>query len=153
MDFQPAKKNCRASLVADREEPSLMGHQRPNPQLFRPLPLFQSNATQLVPPPAHRNLFLHKTLGVHDGTISAWVTGVGYYFGSGIQPSMPHGPHPHAPCSQIPYMRNVTPYYRGRRQLRPNVIVPLCGSFFFPTFISPTKDQGSATAAPMAKTT
>ena len=36
---------------------------------------------------------------------------------------------------------------------RPNVIVPLCGSFIFPTFISPTKDQGSATAAPMAKTT
>ena len=35
----------------------------------------------------------------------------------------------------------------------PNVIVPLCGSFIFPTFISPTKDQGSATAAPMAKTT
>ena len=37
--------------------------------------------------------------------------------------------------------------------VRPNVIVPLCGSFIFPTLISPTKDQGSATAAPMAKTT
>ena len=30
---------------------------------------------------------------------------------------MPHGPHPHAPCSQTPSMRSVTSHYRGKGQL------------------------------------
>ena len=68
-DFEPAKRNlCTVGFLlslTERIPPSLMEHQRLNPlMMFRPLPLFQSNATQPVAPDAHRNLFLRKTLGV-----------------------------------------------------------------------------------------